>query len=117
MNVKTISSAVFILLLFSCTKNRVCNCTITSQGTTNTTTYTSGIPGVVPEGSVTTTTPFYTTNTVKTKYSKVSKYDMRSVCFTSSEESINSTTNNSAPGLYSVVTTETGTKSYSCKIE
>jgi len=58
----------------------------------------------------------YTTNSVKSTYKKVKKGTAKSNCFSKSEN-ISETSNNSIPGLFNVTNTNTGIRTYDCKLE
>ncbi|MCC6369403.1 MAG: hypothetical protein IT236_00215 [Bacteroidia bacterium] len=105
------------LAIISCKKDRVCNCTITVQGTTISRTQTLGLPPLLNGTDTTITQPLFTINSEKKTYNKVREKDMRKTCFSTSSESINQSSNNVVPGIYTITTTQTGTKTYDCKIE
>lgn len=112
--------AVIIAICFSvmaCKKDRVCNCTVTTNGTTTTHTQTTGFAPVFDGIDTTTSQPLNSSNTTKTTYGKVSKKAMHSNCFATSQESLNESSANTAPGIFTITTTQTGTKKYTCKIE
>lgn len=105
------------LILFSCKKTRVCNCTVTTSGSTAQHTQLEGAPPLLPPSDTTVTLPVYTVNTLKKTYPKTRPNDMRDACFSKSEESIGRSYSTVVPGIYTITTTETGTKTYECKIE
>lgn len=100
-----------VAVLASCKKDRVCNCTVTTVGITTTTTSSTILPI-----DTTVYTPLYTTNTIKSTFKKVKKGTAKSNCFGKSEN-ISETTNNSIPGVFNITNTNTGTRTYDCKLE
>ena len=112
----------FILLLIchlltACKKDRVCNCTITVEGTITSHTQTVGLPPLVNGVDSTTSQPLFTVNSQKKTYKDVTKKDMRRSCFGKSVESVNLSNSTVVPGIYTITTTQNGLKTYDCKIE
>ena len=114
---KTCFFLFLIVIGASCRKNRTCNCTVVTDGTSTIRTQLAGIPILLPGTDTTVVQPLYTVNTKKTDYKKVNKHDMRRVCLEKSEETINSTSSNVVPGIYTITTTNEGKKTFTCKIE
>lgn len=102
---------LFVLVLMSCNKDRVCTCTVVTTGTTSTRTISELI------GTDTTVViPLNTTNQNSTTFSDVSKRKAKYNCFDKSE-AINETTSNGVPGFVTISITNTGTRNYSCELE
>jgi hypothetical protein len=99
------------LTVISCKKNRVCNCTVTTIGTTKTTTSSELFPV-----DTTIITPLYTNNTNKATYKEVTKRQAKNNCFDRSED-INETSTNNIPGFVNITNQDTGTRTYDCKLE
>jgi hypothetical protein len=104
-------TCLFVLVLMSCNKDRVCTCTVVTSGTTSTRTI-SDLIGT----DTTVVIPLNTSNQNSTTFSKVSKRKAKYNCFDKSEN-INETTSNGVPGLVTISITNTGTRSYSCELE
>ncbi len=102
---------IIALLSFSCNKDRVCNCTVVTTGTTSTRTI-SDLIGT----DTTVVIPLNTSNQNVTTFNKVSKRKAKFNCFDKSE-SINETTSNGVPGLITISITNSGTRNYSCELE
>ncbi len=117
---KRILTIVFISAIFfiSCKKDRVCNCTITTIGTTKTQASVSlslgGFP--IPIADTTFSSPLYTVNDNKSTFKKVRKRVAKNNCFNKAED-INESTPTNIPGFLNVTVTNTGTRSYNCKLE
>jgi hypothetical protein len=118
--------SIFCLCLISCKKERSCNCTVLTQGTTTTHNQAAGISISIPiVGSITLTQPSDTTmmnsytdnGTKKMNYEKVSKKTMKKTCPSSYEETFNDNSSLITPGSSTVTTTNSGKRSYTCKIE
>ena len=109
--------AVIVLFLVGCRKDRTCVCSITSTGFTTTRTQTPGIPPLLAESDTTIVSPLNSLSTSNTKYNKVSKHDMRSNCRESSSETFHESSVNQVPGIFTITTSQSGIKSYSCKID
>jgi hypothetical protein len=103
--------------LVACKKDRVCNCTITDEGETKTRSQLTGFSPFLAGTDTTVTQPLNRTNTQKKKYTKVTKKQMRANCMASSDETINRSSNTTIPGIYTITTTDSGTRTYDCKIE
>lgn len=103
--------------VISCKKDYTCSCTVTTNGSTTTRTQSAGFEPFISGTDTTTTQPLYQVNTEKRSYTKVSKSDMRSNCFTKSVESLNQSSTSNTAGIYTITTTQSGTKTYDCKIE
>jgi len=120
---------LFILSLLgsSCKKERTCNCTISESGNRTTHSKTAGtsisiIPGIPPielspAKDTTFVSPYMYNNTAVAKYDKVSKGAMRKNCAANYEESVNEQEVNIVPGSSTITITQSGIKTYSCKIE
>ncbi len=104
------------IVFTSCKKDRTCDCKIVTDGTNTSRTQTAGIPVLLPGTDTTISQPIYTINNKKTEYKKVSKHDMRRVCFPISEESTNNSSTNVVPGIYTITIVNEGKKTYTCKI-
>lgn len=98
-------------LIVSCKKDRVCKCTITTFGSTSTRTV-SELAGI----DTTIITPLNSTNEVEMTFEKVSKKKAKFNCF-DKKETINESTPNSIPGLFSITITNTGTREHSCDLK
>lgn len=109
--------ALCCLLLLGCKKDRTCICTITSTGSTNTRTQTPGIPPLLAESDTTILSPINSVTGSNTKYNKLSKRDMRNNCPASASETFNESSVNQVPGIFTITTTQSGIRSYSCKID
>jgi len=109
--------AVLSIVFSSCKKDRSCSCTVTTSGTTTTHTQTTGFEPFLPGTDTTTYQPLSSSNTLKQDYNKVSKKTMRGNCVAHSQESLNQNTSNTSPGIFTITTTDNGTKVYDCKIE
>jgi len=131
MKKHVIAVALLGLAFAACKKDHTCDCTVTTDGVTTTRTQITGLsldsiplgvisiplPSLLPARDTTTQQPLHNVNTRKTTYSKVSMSDMRAACYASSVETLNDFSVNQAPGIYTVTTTQSGTKTYDCKIE
>jgi hypothetical protein len=104
-------------ILFSCAKERSCNCTISTSGVTTTRTQTAGFPPLIAGSDTTTINGFGNYNTSTTRFEKMSRKRMRSLCPPRSEETIKDDKLNVAPGVYTVSTSEEGTRVTECKVE
>jgi hypothetical protein len=105
---------VIILLaanLVSCNKDHICNCTVTTYGTTETTT-----SSTILQVDTTIITPLSSTDVTKAKFKKISKRKAKFNCFDRSED-FDETSYNNIPGFINVTTREKGTRDYNCKIE
>jgi hypothetical protein len=117
-----IAIAALGIMAMSCKKDRTCSCTVTTDGTTTTHTQTAGLaiaglPAILPATDTTTSQPLHSVNTLNTTYPKVSKSSIRANCFSKSEESIDQTSTNTSPGIFTITTTDTGAKTYACTID
>jgi hypothetical protein len=111
MKIKTVFAGLSLLVLISCNKDRVCNCTVVTSGTTSTRTISELI------GTDTTVViPLNTSNQNSTTLNDVSKRKAKYNCFDKTE-AINETTSNGVPGFVTITITNTGTRSYSCELE
>lgn len=126
MKTTTFFFAALLVLLASCRKDRTCNCTVTSEGTTTTRNQTEGTsisisplpPIVVVEPIDTTvTTPFSNSKTETTIYKDVKARTAKYNCVSSFEETISENNVQTIPGTATITSTQTGKKIYSCKIE
>ena len=109
---KTLAALLLLSVFFvACKKDRVCSCTVVTNGTT-TTRASSTAAGI----DTTIVTPLNSTNVVDATFYKVSKKSAKNNCFDKSE-SINESTPNGIPGLVSVTITNKGTRSYSCELK
>jgi hypothetical protein len=111
MKATTLIFCLFVLVLMSCNKDRVCTCTVVTTGTSSTRTISELI------GTDTTVViPLNTSNQNSTTFNKVSKRKAKYNCFDKSE-AINETTSNGVPGFVTITITNTGTRNYSCELE
>ena len=108
---KNLIFVLFLFALMSCRKDRVCNCTVTTIGTTETTT-----SSTILQIDTTIVTPLNTTDVNKAKFKDVSKKKAAFNCFDKSED-FDETTYNNIPGFLNVTSRNKGTRSYKCKIE
>jgi hypothetical protein len=110
----SLTSFIFI----SCKKDRVCNCSITTSGTTTTQANVSisagGFP--IPIADTTFVAPLYKVDQNKITYTKVKKRVAKNNCFNKTEN-INESNPTIIPGFLNVTVTNTGTRTYSCKLE
>jgi hypothetical protein len=97
--------------LAACRKDRVCNCTVTTIGTTETTT-----SSTLLQIDTTIVTPLNTSDVNKSKFKDVSKRKAAYNCFDKSED-FDETSYNNIPGFLNVTSRNKGTRSYKCKIE
>jgi hypothetical protein len=101
-----------VLTFISCKKDRVCNCTITTTGTTNThTEFNLGTPI-----DTTISVPLSTSSTNDITFYKVTKRRAKNNCFDKSED-VNETTQNGVPGFVSITVTNTGKRKYKCELK
>lgn len=114
------------LIFISCKKDRSCNCTVSTRGTTITRNQTAGItlpiPGfppieIIPGSDTTVVTPFTDSNIDNTSYRKVSKNTMNERCPTTSEETFNDHSVVITPGTSTVTTSTYGKKTYACEVK
>jgi hypothetical protein len=108
---KYIIILLIVAVLYSCKKDRVCNCTITTTGTTSTRTQ-SFLAGI----DTTIRIPLNNTSASKVTFEDVSKRKAKNNCFNKSEE-FNESTPNSVSGLFSITITNSGTRSYDCTLD
>jgi len=110
----------------SCRKDRTCNCLVTTEGTSTTHSQSAGntinippIPPIVitPASDTIYSNPYVNNDTEITNYHKVSKNTMYKNCPTGSEKNFTENSTNIIPGTSTVTTTNSGKKTYSCKIE
>lgn len=113
-----IIAVVFANTFLACKKDRTCECSVKKTGTSNTTaalTFSIAIIGNVPIID----TSFVTTVSDVFNYERtltdVSKKQAKNNCIGYSEP-YKETTTNSAPPL-SLITTETGTRTYDCSLK
>jgi hypothetical protein len=113
------SCAILLLtfIAFACAKDHSCYCKITQSGYKTTHTQTAGIPIIFPGTDTTTTEPYLDFTTSRTNYKRTGKRAMKKLCFESSEETIEDRTTNTAPGLYTITTTNSGRRKLECTIE
>lgn len=106
------------IILVSCKKDRVCNCYITTTGTTTTNASVSlslgGFP--IPIADTSFTSPLFTQDQNKITYTKVKKKTARNNCLSRSEN-INETNPTIIPGFLNVTVNNKGTRVYDCKLE
>ncbi len=110
------SIVIFILsagvLFISCKKDRVCSCTVITSGTTST--HTTAMLGAQIDTTI--VTPLSTTNTNDITYYKVTKKVAQSNCFNKSE-TINESSQSGFYPIVTIITTNTGTRNYDCKLK
>jgi hypothetical protein len=127
------SISAFAIVFVSCKKERTCSCTVATTGTVTmqsksagiTFTLNLGLPIPIPIPPIVITsakdtsfvTPYSYSNTLKTKYDKVSKGAIKKNCPSTMEETFTDGSTNIVPGSYTVTSTEEGKKTYTCKIE
>lgn len=99
------------VITVSCKKDRTCNCTVVTTGTTNTKT-SSLLLGIDTTISV----PLNTTNVNTITFQGVNKKMAKYNCFDRSE-AVNESTNNGIPGVVEVTVSNIGTRVYSCELE
>jgi hypothetical protein len=128
-------SAIFFV---SCRKERVCSCSVVTSGTKQTQAHKAavvsnltfslnlGLPlppieipdvEISPERDTSYSTNFNYTNAYKANYDKISKRQMQSNCPSTFEETFSDGSTTIVPGTTTVITTESGKKTYKCKIE
>lgn len=111
MKIPAIMLMTMCVLFCACRKTRVCECKITTNGTT---TNTALVPLVPIDTSI--TTPLSTSDLVTSRYYKVTKREAKTNCFDRSED-VKETTTNSVPGLLSITTEVKGTRKYECTLK
>jgi hypothetical protein len=109
--------ALFILVSFACRKERTCECAITERGTLTTASSTQGLDPILPAIDTTTYYPYELITTRNATHAKISKRAMQAACPASTEETIFDVSVSSVPGLFTVTSTDSGTRTTACKIE
>lgn len=114
-----------IMILGACRKDRTCNCTVTEEGTTTTRNQTPGtsiaispLPPIeiVKAMDTTIVTPFNNSSEKSIVYRDVKARTAKYNCV-SYQENIAENSVQTIPGTATITTTESGTKTYSCKLE